>query len=66
MDLLLGPFADAAISGLLESELELFEALLEVPEPDLYAWIIGTADTPPDYDTPLLRKIRAFHDKPKS
>lgn len=61
MDLLLGPFADAAAGGLSESEVASFEALLEVPDPDIYAWIIGSAETPARYDTPLFRRLCAFH-----
>jgi antitoxin CptB len=61
MDLLLGPFADAAAAGFSEIEVAAFEALLEVPDPDIYAWIIGSAETPADYDTPLFRRLCAFH-----
>ena len=61
MDLLLGPFADAAATVFSEQEIAAFEALLEVPDPDIYAWIIGSAATPVDYDTPLFRRLCAFH-----
>jgi antitoxin CptB len=61
MDLLLGPFADATAPGLSEAEIAAFEALLEVHDLDVYAWIIGSAAAPADYDTPLFRRLRAFH-----
>ncbi len=64
MDLLLGRFADATISDLSEDEIADFEALMEVPDPDLYAWIAGQADVPANGDDGLLRKIIAFHDRP--
>jgi len=61
MDLLLGRFADAEITKFDEPSLASFEALLEAPDPDLYNWITGTAETPALYDTPLLRRLRDFH-----
>jgi antitoxin CptB len=61
MDLLLGPFADAAAAGLSADEIAIFEAWLEVPDPDIYAWIVGSAATPAEYDTPLFRRLCAFH-----
>lgn len=64
MDLLLGRFADATIADLSDHEVAAFEALMEVPDPDLYAWIAGQADVPDNWDDSLLRKIIAFHDRP--
>jgi antitoxin CptB len=61
MDLLLGRFADAEIAKIDEPSMASFEALLEVPDPDLYNWITGTEQTPALYDTPLLRRLRDFH-----
>lgn len=59
-DLILGPFADNHLDGLAADELEDFERLLEAPDHDLYAWIIGQAEPPPELDLPVLAKIRAF------
>lgn len=64
MDLLLGRFADAEIADLSDDEIGAFEALMEVPDPDLYAWIAGQADVPDNWDDGLLRKIIAFHTRP--
>ena len=61
MDLILGQFADAAIDGLSEPELDAFEQLIEVPDRDLFGWISGTAAVPSNYDTAVFRRIRAFH-----
>jgi succinate dehydrogenase flavin-adding protein (antitoxin of CptAB toxin-antitoxin module) len=33
---------------------------MDVPEPDLLAWVMGAADTPEEHDTALFRKMRAF------
>jgi antitoxin CptB len=61
VDLLLGRFADAHVGELDEPELASFEALLDVPDPQIMAWILGEEDIPPERDTPMLRRIIAFH-----
>jgi antitoxin CptB len=61
MDLILGRFADAQIGNLSESELDDYEFLLEAQDRDVFSWLTGEAEIPSLYDTPVLRKIRAFH-----
>lgn len=61
MDLLMGRFADAEIEGLTEDEVEAFEELIEVQDPDLFSWISGSSPTPADFDTPIFNKLKAFH-----
>lgn len=66
MDLVLGNFVDANVVSLTDDEIDTLEALMEVPDPELYLWIAGTADVPANYDSMLFRKIVAFHkDGPK-
>ncbi len=59
-DLILGPFADKHVGGFTCDELDWFEMLLETPDHDLYAWIMGTAPTPPEFDGEIMRKIKAY------
>ena len=61
VDLLLGRFADAHVDTLDDEGLAGFEALLDVPDRDILGWIIGEAETPAESDTPILRRIVAFH-----
>ena len=61
MDLLLGRFADARIAQLSAGELVDYEALLEAPDRDIFAWLTGEAATPENFATPVLGKLRAFH-----
>lgn len=61
VDLLLGRFADATIAGLDDSELAGFEALLEVPDREVLAWVTGELPVPAETDSPLLRRLLAFH-----
>ncbi len=59
-DLILGPFADRHLPELDAAQLDDFERLLEVPDQDLYAWIIGTEPTPEDQECDVLELIRSF------
>ncbi len=59
-DLILGPFADSQLEDLGAAELDDFERLLEQPDHDLYAWIIGQAEPPAALDLPVLDRIRQF------
>ena len=60
MDLILGRFADAEISGMRDDELAELERLIEVPDPDLYAALIGDTPLDPEYATALFDRIKAF------
>jgi antitoxin CptB len=64
MDLLLGRFADAYIGDLSDTDLAAFEALMEVPDRDLFAWVTGSEAVAANYQTPLYRAIVAFHTAP--
>jgi antitoxin CptB len=61
MDLIVGRFADAHIDTLDEAALDDFERLIEAPNAELYAWVIGAENVPANYDTEVLAKLRAFH-----
>jgi len=61
MDLIVGRFADAYIASLDESALDDFERLIEAPNADLYAWVVGDTEIPVNYDTAVLRQLIAFH-----
>jgi antitoxin CptB len=46
MDIILGNFADKYIKDLSDAQLDAYENLLEVPDLDVYNWIIGKEDAP--------------------
>ncbi len=46
MDLALGQFADAHLTELDDAEIAEFERWLDLPDPDILAWITGEAPTP--------------------
>jgi antitoxin CptB len=60
IDLILGGFADARIAALDDAALADFEALLEAPDQDVYAWITNAAPTPAAFDTPTMTHLKAF------
>jgi antitoxin CptB len=60
LDLIMGRFLDEAIGTLSEAEVAEFERLCNVPDLELYAWVVGSRPVPAEYDTELLRRIRAF------
>jgi antitoxin CptB len=59
-DLILGPFADNHVAQFTPSELDWFEALLDQPDQDVYAWIVGSLPTPRAFDGEIMRQIKAF------
>jgi len=61
MDLIMGRFADAAVSDLTEAEITELERLADVPDPELYAWLTGSQPVPDDYDLAVFRRLRDFH-----
>jgi antitoxin CptB len=61
VDLITGRFADAHIAALSEPDVDAFEHLMDVPEPDLLGWVMGQVPTPAEYDTDLFRRMCAFH-----
>jgi antitoxin CptB len=60
MDLVMGRFADTALTDMSADELDEFERLSDVLDGDLYGWITGESAVPPDYDSALFRRLRAF------
>ena len=62
MDWILGRFAKAQIACMSDSTLQLFEALLALPEPDIERILTLDPDDISDKTLrPLIQEIRAFH-----
>ena len=60
IDLILGPFADVQGPDFTPEDFEAFEALLLEQDQDVYAWIIGQAEVPAAFRTPLMTRLQAF------
>ena len=59
-DILLGQFARAHIASFGVEELDQYERILEAGDNDIFDWVSGQAEIPPECDTPVLRKLLAF------
>lgn len=59
-DILLGQFARAHIGSFGTAELDQYERLLDTSDNDIFDWVSGKADVPPEADTPVLRLVMAF------
>lgn len=60
MDMILGPFGDARLGAMDDAAMDAFEALMEEPDSDLYAWVTGRRQ-PPAPHAPLVGELRDFH-----
>ena len=60
MDLLMGSFADKYLDTYGQAELDQFEALLGLPDWEVFAWLIGQADVPDNHRSPVLDQLIAF------
>ena len=60
VDLIFGTFAAAELSRLSDAELDQFEALLNAPDQDVYAWLRGHMPVPAGFDTPLFARMKAL------
>ena len=49
MDLILSAYADGALEGMDGVQLDLYDALLQENDQDLYQWVTGQAATPEPY-----------------
>ena len=63
MDLVLGRFADAELTGLSDAELDEYERLLDIPDQQMFAWVSGAEPAPAEVDSALFRRLRDFHSK---
>lgn len=65
-DLILGSFAESHLASFGEPQLERFEALLEIPDAELFDWINGRAAPPPLHDTDVTQLLLAFRYTPRA
>jgi len=59
MDLIMGSFAAQYVPGFSESELGLYEDILQFSDPDLYNWITGREEAPANVSNDVLEKLLA-------
>jgi antitoxin CptB len=59
-DAIFGTFAALHLDELDEAGLDSFEALLDVPDQDVYDWLRGFASVPTLHDTPVFARLKSF------
>ena len=57
MDLLLGSFADAYLADFTEAELNEYEAILLLSDPDLYNWVTGNQPLPANLAGAVMNRL---------
>lgn len=60
MDLILGGFARRHVEGFTLAELDEFETLVDLPDPELTGWILGGTAVPQGQVTATLKALLAF------
>ncbi len=60
-DLLLGGFAKTYMDTMSAEEVLQFEDLLTAKDHDIYDWVTGRLPVPANFDTPILKRLRAFN-----
>jgi antitoxin CptB len=66
MDMILGGFADAHIADLSEEDIADLERLIELPDPDLYAALVGGVPIAPDYAEGIFVRIKQSTESPRA
>ena len=59
MDLIMGSFADKYVPDYAEDDLDLYAAVLEYSDPDLYNWISGKETPPANVHNTVLDQLMA-------
>jgi antitoxin CptB len=62
-DIILGNFADENLQTMTAEALDIFEVLLEVPDQDLYGWIIERDETPDEFKSEIMNKLNIYYKK---
>ncbi len=59
-DIIIGGFAEKHLEQLSPEQLDEFERLIDQPDQDLYAWIIGREPIPEQFAGEVMDLIRSF------
>ncbi len=61
MDWLLGRYAEATLGTMAAADLDVFEKLIQVPDPDLQAWVLDPTTLEQIEFAPHVNAMRTFH-----
>jgi antitoxin CptB len=60
MDILVGGFARERLPAMTPAELDEFEALIALPDNDLFDWLIRSVPVPAEHASATMRALLAF------
>jgi antitoxin CptB len=66
VDLIFGAFADAHLAGLDGGQLDRFEALLAVPDWQIYEWLTGATPVPAEHNNDVFAALRDYRSNQKA
>jgi len=65
-DLLLGSFAEKYLADFDEPQLDEFEAMLDCADAELFDWLTGRTEPPPERENGVTRLLLAFRYDPRA
>ena len=60
MDVLMGGFAKRHLPGMTETDLANFEALIDLPDQELFSWVTGEVAVPSTLNNALLPQLLKY------
>ncbi|HEY1095778.1 MAG TPA: succinate dehydrogenase assembly factor 2 [Alphaproteobacteria bacterium] len=60
-DLLLGRYAEAHLPDMDAEQLDLFAQLMDEQDPDIYDWLTGAKDVPPQFSNIIMQTLKDFY-----
>ena len=64
LDLFLGAFAEARIDGLTPEQLDRYEDILGANENEIYDWLSGRTEIPPEHRNDVMTLLLTFKFRP--
>jgi antitoxin CptB len=64
VDLHFGQFAERHLAGLGPAELDQYEALLDEPDQDVWAWLSGARHVPAPHDNRVFKLLQSYEPNP--
>jgi antitoxin CptB len=59
-DMLLGAFAERYVPGFDTADLDLYEQLLDAPDPAIFDWATGREEAPAEYQNRIMILLKTF------
>ncbi len=63
-DMILGNFASQYLHTLSDDQIDVYENFINEKDWDIYAWVVGSASLPDEYDNKVIKMIINFWQQP--